>query len=293
MSMRLTHTAAREGKLLSFLRRELGLSFGLVKRLKYQHAYQVNGQTAHTDHPVRVGDVISVTIRESMPDFPAEDMALSILYEDGALLAIDKPAGMLTHPSFHRLTGTLANGVLGYYQRSGQASAVHFVSRLARDTFGVVLIAKNAHVHAKMAAQLQAGHIVKKYTAAVYGQPPRAEGTLDFPIARLSETSLLRCVREDGKPALTNYRVLARTDYSALLALLPRTGRTHQLRVHCAHAGFPILGDAQYGTEASQAFSCAHGIHTQRLCASSVQCIHPLTQEPLEINSAQAVFPPR
>lgn len=293
MRMQLTHIATREGKLLSFLRRELGLSCALIKRLKYQHAYQVNGQAARTNHPVRPGDAIAVTLLESVPDFPAENMPLSVLYEDDALLAIDKPAGILTHPSFHRLTGTLANGVLWHYQRTGQSSAVHFVNRLDRDTFGVVLVAKNAHVHAIMAAQLQTGNIAKKYTAAVYGCPAQAEGTLDFPIARLSETSLLRCVRDDGKPALSAYRVIARAQGCALLELSPQTGRTHQLRVHCAHAGFPILGDAQYGTEASQAFSLDHCAHTQQLCAACVQCAHPITKKTLQIHSAQAVFLPR
>ena len=135
--MELRCTAERETHLLSILRRELQLSSTLVRRLKYCDAYTVNGEPAHTDRLVRPGDVVRVCLDEPRPDYPAEDGPLSILYEDEAMLAVDKPQGMLVHPSFSRQTGTLANRLLGYYDRTGQACAVHPVSRLDRDTFGV------------------------------------------------------------------------------------------------------------------------------------------------------------
>lgn len=288
--MVIEHTATRAGKLLSFLRRELGLSYQLTKRLKYRHGYRVNGELARTNHMLRPGDLITVTIEEDVPEFDAEDGPLSILYEDEAILALDKPAGIIMHPTFNRIEGTLANSILGHYTRTGQKSAVHFVSRLDRDTFGVVLVAKNAHIHAVLCDAMQSGGMQKTYHAAVFGCPAQPRGEIRLPIARLSPTSLLRCVREDGKDALTLYEVLDTAGECGLLRLSPQTGRTHQLRVHCAHEGFPILGDVQYGTEASLAFSKRHGYTGQQLCAASLVFSHPLEGREMVIESGMAAL---
>ena len=159
--MRLQCTAQREGKLLSFLRRELALSSSLVKRLKFRGAYTVNGQRVFTDYPVRAGDRIEVCMDEDTPEnYAPETGELRILLEDEWLIALDKPPGVLMHPSSARNTGTLANFLLDYYQKTGQASAVHPVSRLDRDTFGVVLLAKSSHVHARFHAMQRAGSAV-------------------------------------------------------------------------------------------------------------------------------------
>lgn len=203
--MQLHHEAGRTGKLLSFLRRELDLSSSLVKRLKWQNAFFVDGQSVHTDHPVFPGNVITVILDEAPPAYPPEDGALDILYEDDALLAVDKPAGVLMHPSFYRDTGTLANQLASYYKKTGQPCAVHPVSRLDRDTFGVVLVAKNAHIHAKMMEQLKARQVHKTYEALVWGHPPD-EGVWDFPIAKKGGQSLLREVHPDGQAAMTRYQ---------------------------------------------------------------------------------------
>ena len=283
--MELSCISQRDAKLLSILRRELALSSGLVKRLKYRGAFTVNGEVAHTDHPVKIGDTVRVRLDEETPDYPAEDGCLRILYEDDALIAVDKPAGLLVHQSFSRNTGTLANRLLGYYQKTGQPCAVHPVSRLDRDTFGVVLLAKNAHIHAKLCAMSKNGAIEKTYHALVFGAPPESEGLIDAPIARVSETSLLRCIRDDGKPARSHYRVLSSTGEASLLELHPLTGRTHQLRLHCVSLGCPILGDPQYGTEASRAFSQAHRLSYQQLCAASLRFCHPLSEKIVEIRS--------
>ena len=283
--MELRCTAAREAKLLSILRQELSMSSTLVKRLKYRNAYRVNGVSVRTDYPVKIGDTVTVLLDEPTPVYPAEDGDLHIVYEDESLIAVDKPAGMLVHPSSARNTGTLANRLTAYYQRTGQACAIHPVSRLDRDTFGVVLLAKNAHVHALMCALSKAGEIGKTYHALVCGAPPAAEGVLDAPIARKAPPSLLRCIREDGKEARTRYR-LRRTDGRlSLLELQPLTGRTHQLRIHCAHFGFPILGDPQYGNAASRALSEQFRLPYQQLCAVKLAFRHPMTGKIVEIRS--------
>ena len=282
-------TAQRRGKLVSFLRRELGLSSSLVKRLKWRGAFLVNGETAHTDRMVEVGEEITVVLSEDAPDYPAEDGALDILYEDDALLALDKPAGILMHPSFHRNTGTLANFVAGYYARSGQACAVHPVSRLDRDTFGVVLLAKNAHVHGLLMDAQRRGDLRKTYQALTWGCPDPPEGIWDAPLGRVPGESLLRRVDPAGKIARTEYRVLETQGGLARLELHPLTGRTHQLRVHCTQAGCPILGDGQYGNSQAMAF----GFSGQQLLAKALSLPHPLTGAAVTLTSRQSLPPLR
>ena len=280
--MILEHTAVRSGKLLTFLRRELGLSSSLVKRLKWRGAFAVNGEAVHTDYFVRVGDIITADLAEETPEFLPEDGPLTVLYEDEALLAVDKPAGLLMHPTFYRTEGTLANLLLGYYKRTGQSCAVHPVSRLDRDTFGVTLFAKNAHIHAAMVQAHKEGKIEKIYEALVLGRPAAEQGVWRWPIGRCDGGSLLRQVCEDGQCAVTEYRVLSRTETTSHLQLRPITGRTHQLRVHCAYAGCPILGDPQYGGEKAM-FDYPH----QQLLAVKLRFVHPVTGEAVEIVSRQ------
>lgn len=282
-------TAARRDKLVSFLRRELGLSSSLVKRLKWRGAFLVNGETAHTDRMVEVGEEITVVLSEDAPDYPAEDGALDILYEDDALLALDKPAGILMHPSFHRNTGTLANFVAGYYAKTGQPCAVHPVSRLDRDTFGVVLLAKNAHVHGLLMDAQRRGDFRKTYQALTWGCPDPPEGIWDAPLGRVPGESLLRRVDPAGKIARTEYRVLETQGGLARLELHPLTGRTHQLRVHCAYAGCPILGDSQYGNSQAMTF----GFSGQQLLAKALSLPHPLTGEAVTLTSRQSLPPLR
>ena len=286
--MELKHIATREGRLSSFLKEEMGMSTGLMNRLKWKDRLFVNGQPQHTDFPVKPGDVITVPLNEQTPDYPAEEGQLTVIYEDAHILVVDKPAGMLIHPSRVRLTGTLANVVLGYYQKTGQSCAFHPITRLDRDTFGIVLIAKNAHVHRLFTAMQEEGAIQKTYHALVYGCPEKDADTIDAPIARLPLPSLLRQVSPDGKPSVTRYRVLERGAVSKL-ALQPITGRTHQLRVHCAYMGWPILGDPQYGNEASAACSQAAGYGYQQLCAKTLEFPHPITKQPMCLQSKMDV----
>lgn len=282
--MKLEHTAVRSRRLSSFLKEEMGMSTGLMNRLKWQEKLFVNNIPRHTDFQVSPGDVITVPLDEETPQYPAEALPISILYEDEHLLAVDKPAGMLIHPSRSKLTGTLANRVLGYYQTTGQSCAFHPVTRLDRDTFGIVLLAKNAHIH----RLLQSGDLVKTYHARTFGGPEEDSGVIDAPIARKPLPSLLREVSPAGKPSVTELQVLERGE-CCKLALRPVTGRTHQLRVHCAYMGYPILGDPQYGSEASKAYSQKLGLQTQLLCAKQIEFTHPITGEALCLTSRMEV----
>ena len=279
--MELTHAAGRAGRLSSFLKGEMAMSTGLMNKLKWGDAIQVNGVPRHTDYAVMPGDVITVRMDEPEPEYPAEKGELTVLYEDDHLLAVDKPAGMLIHPSRAQNSGTLANLVLGYYQENRQRSAFHPVTRLDRDTFGIVLLAKNAHVH----SLLQNTAVSKTYHALVLEGPEEDTGVIDAPIARKSLPSLLREIREDGKPSVTRWRVLERKGKLCKLALQPVTGRTHQLRLHCCYQGFPVLGDPQYATEESRELSRQLGLTHQLLCAKRLAFSHPVTGEAMVLES--------
>ena len=280
--MELKHIAQRAGRLSGFLRNEMAMSAGLVNRLKWQNKIFVNGKPEHNDYAVQPGDVITAALDEETPSYPPEDGPLTIIYEDEHILAVDKPAGMLIHPSRATMTGTLANRVLAHYQKTGQSCAFHPLTRLDRDTFGIVLIAKNSHIHMLLSEKQK---VEKTYEARVFGVPEASEGEIDAPIARRPLPSLLRYVNQEGKPSLTRYKVLSTDGVTSLLSLQPITGRTHQLRVHCAYMGFPILGDPQYGTAESQKFSADNGIAGQRLCARTLSFLHPITGAPMTLNS--------
>lgn len=281
--MELEHIATRDGRLSSFLKQEMKMSTGLINRLKWQEKICVNGVPQHNDYAVKTGDVITALLDEEEPNYPPEDGELTILYEDEHILAVDKPAGMLIHPSHSKNDGTLANFVLGYYQKTEQKCAFHPVTRLDRDTFGIVLLTKNSHIHALM----QQIELKKNYHALVSGGPAEDMGIIDAPIARKPLPSLLREVRPDGKRCITEFQVLGRFAGYSKLALRPITGRTHQLRVHCAYMGFPILGDPQYGNGAAD-----FGLTHQMLCAKRLEFTHPITGEELVLESKMdAEFP--
>ena len=281
ITMELHHTALRDGRLSDILKNEMRVSTGLMNRLKVTDRILVNGAPQRTNFAVKSGDTVTLLLDEPEPEYPGEDGELTILYEDDHILAVDKPAGMLIHPSRSRDTGTLANAVIGHYRRTGQKSAFHPLTRLDRDTFGVVLIAKNSHIH----ALLQQTSLQKTYQALCFGCFPRDEGIIDAPIERRPLPSLLRCISPTGKPSRTRFRALERPEGRTLVELEPLTGRTHQLRLHCAHLGCPILGDPQYGTEESQSYSRQFGYTYQRLCAKRIAFCHPLTGESLTIAS--------
>ena len=166
-------------------------------------------------------------------------------------------------------------------------AAFHPVTRLDRDTYGLVLVAKHSHSHARLQELARAGQVQKTYHALVFGGPQEDAGVVDAPIARRELPSLLRYVNLTGKPSRTEFRVLRRWSDRSLLELTPVTGRTHQLRVHCAYMGCPILGDPQYGTQSSLELSARLGLESQRLCAKQLRFVHPITGEEIFLQSRQ------
>ena len=285
--MRLEVIARQENRLSQVLKDQLCVSVGLINRLKWEEKLLVNGVPVHTNFQVHPGDRVALLLEEPAPDYPAQPGQLDILLEDEHLLVVEKPAGMLIHPSRHRNEGTLANIVLWHCQQQSQVAAFHPVTRLDRDTYGLVLVAKHSHSHARLQELARAGQVQKTYHALVFGGPQEDAGVVDAPIARRGLPSLLRYVNLTGKPSRTEFRVLRRWSDRSLLELTPVTGRTHQLRVHCAYMGCPILGDPQYGTQSSLELSARLGLESQRLCAKQLRFVHPITGEEIFLQSRQ------
>lgn len=279
------------------LRRELLLSAGMTRRLKQAGAIFVGGTPVYTDYVLKPGDTLTVSLHAAEPpcDVVPESGLLAVLFENEGLLAVNKPAGLLTHPSRARYTGTLANFAAGYLLETTGDGSCHAVNRLDRDTSGVVLFAKNSHYKALGSAALQEPDAQKEYLALVYGVPQPAAGTIDLPIKRLREGDMLRGVAPDGQRAVTHYESVGYyhlgRESLTLLHLTLETGRTHQIRVHCEAIGHPILGDKLYGTTASAALSARVEIETQALHARRLTFTEPISKAPLVLEApAPAMF---
>lgn len=287
--MTLHYTAGAQDagkKLFSLLHYRLRISTGQIKRLKYQTTMLVNGQPVHTNYVIAPGDEIQLPLPEEQADFPPEPGPLKVLYEDEAIIAIHKPAGIIMHPSATRNTGTLANRLLAYLG----GGTVHPVNRLDRDTTGVTIFAKNGYVKSILSETLRRANIHKTYLAPVYGALPQAEGVIDLPIDRLRTDSLWRTIREDGQPARTAYELVFCRGPWALYAFHPLTGRTHQIRLHCQAAGAPILGDPFYHSPESKAYSDTLGLSVQQLCCVEMAFPHPMTGEPISVTTTPEFY---
>jgi len=285
MELKYLATEKDEGReLLRVLRGEMALSAGIVRKLKTRCGIFVNSRPAYTNYRLSCGDVVTciLDLAEEESDIVPEQGEVDIIYEDEWLLAVNKPAGQLSHPSRARYTDTLANYVSGYL-----GGVCHAVNRLDRDTSGIVLFAKSSYAKSRAAEALKAG-AEKRYLALAYGSFSGKEGTVDAPIKRLRERDMRRGVREDGERAVTHYRVLEEHicfgETVSSLELRLETGRTHQIRVHCEYLGHPLLGDVLYFTPESRALSEKLEIYAQALHASRLGFNHPFTGERLQLS---------
>lgn len=277
--MKLTYTATDrdEGrKVYHVLRNDLRVSAEGIKRLKAANAVTVDEEPVHMDRRLVPGETLiaDLALIEPAPDFPPERGELDVLFENDAYLAVNKPTGVLTHPSRGKFTGTLLNYASGYLLETAGTPAVHAVNRLDRDTSGVVLLAKSAHAKNLAIDALRADDSEKEYIALLCGELPEGRGVIDLPIAREREGFQKRVVSESGQRAVTEYETLGRAVLNGqtvtCVRLALKTGRTHQIRVHCSHLGCPVLGDALYATQASQTLNAAlelsaHLLHARRL----------------------------
>ena len=247
MKISYTVDAAHDGReLRQLVRAPLGLSAKLWKHIKWNGTILVNGKAIRNARLcVRAGDELTLLWQEASPVVPV-NLPLDILYEDETFLVVNKPAGMIVYPTYRAARDTLVHAVAGYFERRGEAAGIHPLYRLDRDTTGIVILAKSARIQHAMTKHH--GQIYREYLALVRGHLDRPSGCIDMPIGRdLSKANHWQ-VREDGKHALTEYETIALWPSYSLLKIHLLTGRTHQIRVHFAALGHPLLGDAAYGS---------------------------------------------
>lgn len=256
----------------------------LQKKLKEGEVI-VNGKSVKANYKLRKGDRIEFEIPEAVePDIVAEDIPLSILYEDADVLVVDKPKGMVVHPAAGHYSRTLVNAVM--YHCKGELSGINgvlrpgIVHRIDRDTTGSIIICKNDMAHNEIARQLKEHSINRRYRAIVTGVLKDEEGTIEGAIGRDKKDRKKMAITADGKPAVTHYRVLQRFKHYTYVECVLETGRTHQIRVHMASIGHPLLGDEVYGRR-SDKYKC----EGQCLHAMTLGFHHPRTGEYIEVNA--------
>jgi 23S rRNA pseudouridine1911/1915/1917 synthase len=284
------------------------LSRSRLKALILDGQVAVAGSTIRDPNtPVKSGDNVSVRLPAPEPAKPAgEAIPLTIVYEDDSLIVIDKPAGLVVHPAAGHAKGTLVNALIAHCGNSlsgiGGVKRPGIVHRLDKDTTGLMVVAKNDKAHRALSAQFankaESG-IERGYLALVWGAPSRPKGVIDAPLDRHPQARDKRAVREDGRPAVTHWEVLERyvgadgKSVASLLACTLETGRTHQIRVHLAHIGHPILGDATYGTGfktksallPQAARAALETLGRQALHAYLLGFEHPVSGEAMEFRS--------
>ena len=261
----------------AFLKRQ-GVSLRLWRSLKHNGTVTVNGEAVIAAlTTLQPGDALTCELEETSSIEPIP-MPLDIRYEDDALLVVNKPIAQLVHPvSRRRPEATLANAVTHYYQATGQPLIFHPLHRLDRNTSGLLLIAKQPHIQAALTSA-SSPRFHRQYLGVARGQLRPTEGTIDLPLGRKPGSLIEQQPSPEGKSAKTRYRVLAETEGASLLALAPITGRTHQIRVHLAALGHPLVGDDLYGVPSPL-------IARQALHAYRLDLIHPVTRQPLSVSA--------
>lgn len=243
----------------------------LLQNLKQGERVWVNGKFSFLTARGSTGETLTIQLQSlEATSIPGENLPLHILYEDDYILAINKPAGQVVHPTPRYPTGTIGNAVVGYWLAQGIARPFRPIHRIDRNTSGVVVVAKNRFAHQQIAWQLEHHKIHKRYLGIVEGQVSQDNGIIDAPISLVSGSFIQRQVSPEGLQSITHYRVLKRFKQATLVEFILKTGRTHQIRVHCQALGHPLLGDDLYGGDLTQ-------ITRQALHSFIYEFLHPLT----------------
>lgn len=249
----------------------------------------VNGKLAKAKYVVKEGDVITYVLpEEEVLEYKAEDIPLDIIYEDADVAVVNKPQGIVVHPSAGHTSGTLVNALMYHVKDLSSINGVvrpGIVHRIDKDTSGLLMIAKNDKAHNALAAELKDKKSLRKYVAIVHGNLPNDRGVIEAPIGRSDKDRKKQAVTAKGKPAVTRFTVLERFGNYTLVELQLETGRTHQIRVHMAYIGHPVAGDPLYGPRKTLK---GHG---QFLHAKTLGFTHPTTGELVEFTAEDpAIF---
>lgn len=253
------------------------ISDRLLVKLKHNQKLFINDVSVPVNAPLHTNDVVSIFIDfvEDNSNIVSTEMDLNIIYEDDAFLIVNKPAGIPVHPSMDHFEDSLSNGIKFYFDKIGLQKMIRPVNRLDKDTSGLVVFAKNEYVQECLVKQMKTKQFVKEYIAICNGVFENNSGTINAPIARKANSIIERCVNENGDTAITHFEVLETASNYSVVKCLLETGRTHQIRVHMAYIGHPLLGDTLYGTTSPL-------IARQALHACKIKFIHPISKNNLE-----------
>lgn len=239
----------------------------------------VNGKNAKVSYKIQENDKISVEIpKPKQIELKAQDIPIEIIYEDSDIIVVNKPKGMVVHPANGNPDGTLVNAIMAICKDSlsgiGGEIRPGIVHRIDKDTSGLLIVAKNDNAHVKMSEQIKNHEVKKTYIALVRGVFKENEATIDMPIGRSPSDRKKMAVNKNGKNAITHIKVLKRFDKYTLLRVNIETGRTHQIRVHLSHIGYPIVGDYTYSNGKNEFDVIGQCLHAQKL-----EFKHPITQK--------------
>jgi 23S rRNA pseudouridine1911/1915/1917 synthase len=263
------------------------ISRSQIQRLIKEKKVSVDSRPAKKNHIVKVGNIITINdfeVRDNFSDIKAQDIDIKILFEDINVIVISKKAGMISHPTGSIKEGTVVNALLYHFKDLSDTygkSRAGIIHRLDKETSGIMIIAKNNHSHAFISKQFSDRKIKKSYMALVYGLFKEATGEIDLPIGRKKDEMTISV--DKGKDSLTRFRVLEAFDGCSYIKALPKTGRTHQIRVHFSYIGHPLLGDKKYGNKESGLLSKELGLKRHFLHADSIEFINPTDNKILKI----------
>ena len=257
-----------ENKLKSELLDKMNISVRMLCSIKKEKSVTVNGKYVPMHTMVCGGDIIKIELPHESNEYEAQQMGIEVLYEDFDLLVVEKPFGMVVHPTRNHLENTMLNALKYYFDENGIKSKVRFVNRLDRDTSCILIVAKNAYAHSVLTKDTSMWEMHKKYIAVVEGKLDES-GTIRLPIIK-SEDGIRRMVDENGQECVTHYRTIKSNERASFVELELETGRTHQIRVHMSAMGHPIFGDELYGGNLDlierQALHCIElGFYSPRL----------------------------
>ena len=261
-----------------------GVGRSLAQRAITSGAVTVGGRTVRPSYRLEASDLVAGEVVEDAKVIPeAEDIPLEIRYSDDRVLVVSKPPGLVTHPAAGHASGTLVNALLGLGEplSGGDTSRPGIVHRLDKDTSGLLLVAKDDEAHAVLVEHLRARRIERRYLALVRGRPPSPSGTIDAPIGRHPSDRRRMAVVPGGRASVTHYETIGSNDTETLLEVSLETGRTHQIRVHLARLGHPVMGDRTYGGRSER--SVALGCRRPFLHACALAFPHPHDGRRIEV----------